>query len=74
MYLSEDWALTERAREAGFHIYIDSTIKLKHAGRYEYDWNDFFQPVKQDKKTFIYSETSKAGQTVITEPKQILTA
>ena len=56
VYLSEDWAFCDRAREAGFKVYIDTRVKLKHAGRYEYDWDDFFINRKQDKKTFIYED------------------
>ncbi len=39
-YLSEDFAFSHRARQAGYKIYADSTIRLGHIGRYTYAWED----------------------------------
>jgi hypothetical protein len=39
-YLSEDFAFSERARQAGFPIFADTTIRLRHIGRYAYQWED----------------------------------
>jgi hypothetical protein len=39
-YLSEDFAFSHRARQAGYKIYSDSTIRLGHIGRYSYAWED----------------------------------
>ena len=36
-YLSEDWALCERARRLGFQVWMDSRIILNHAGVTLYD-------------------------------------
>lgn len=55
-YLSEDWAFCERARDLGFKIWCDTTVKIKHAGRYVYDWDDFQRGKKQQTDSFIYSE------------------
>lgn len=41
LYLSEDYAFCHRAREAGFHIWLDPTIRLGHIGQYEYRLEDF---------------------------------
>lgn len=42
IYLGEDWAFTERAREMGFKCWVDSRIVLKHVGRYEYSADDIY--------------------------------
>ena len=34
--MSNDWWFCENAREAGFDIWVDPTIKLSHIGDYEY--------------------------------------
>jgi hypothetical protein len=39
-YLSEDFAFSHRARQAGYKIHADSTIRLGHIGRYTYAWED----------------------------------
>lgn len=39
-YLAEDYAFCERARQCGFHVYADTTIPLRHIGRYAYQWED----------------------------------
>lgn len=39
-YLAEDFAFSERARQAGFAVYADTRIRLRHIGRYAYQWED----------------------------------
>jgi hypothetical protein len=39
-YLGEDFAFSTRAREAGFAIYADTSVRLYHFGRYGYSWED----------------------------------
>ncbi|MBX3190067.1 MAG: hypothetical protein KF819_23780 [Labilithrix sp.] len=39
-YLAEDFAFSERARRAGVSIYADTRIRLRHIGRYAYQWED----------------------------------
>jgi hypothetical protein len=39
-YLAEDYAFCERARQLGFRILVDSRVRLGHAGRYVYGWED----------------------------------
>lgn len=36
-YLSEDWAFCHRARELGFKVYVDPTIKLEHLAQIQLD-------------------------------------
>ena len=39
-YLAEDYAFCERARQAGYQIWADTTIRLWHIGTYRYGWED----------------------------------
>lgn len=39
-YLAEDFAFCERARQCGFKIIADTTIRLRHIGKYGYSWED----------------------------------
>lgn len=46
-YLAEDFAFSERARQAGFSIHADTRIRLRHIGRYAYQWEDAGAPPKR---------------------------
>ena len=39
-YLAEDYAFWERARQCGFKIMADTSIRLWHIGEYAYGWED----------------------------------
>jgi hypothetical protein len=39
-YLAEDFAFCERARQCGYKIMADTTIRLWHHGSYGYTWED----------------------------------
>jgi hypothetical protein len=39
-YLAEDFAFCHRARDCGFRIMADTTIRLKHIGSYSFSWED----------------------------------
>ena len=39
-YLAEDYAFCHRARECGYKIYADTSIRLWHIGSYRYGWED----------------------------------
>jgi len=39
-YLAEDYAFSHRARECGFRLYADTSIRLWHIGSYRYGWED----------------------------------
>jgi glycosyltransferase involved in cell wall biosynthesis len=43
LYLSEDWAFCQRAREMGFDIWLDPTIRLGHIGKYIYRLEDLLE-------------------------------
>lgn len=39
-YLGEDYAFCERARQSGFRIMSDTTVRLYHLGSYRFGWED----------------------------------
>ena len=39
-YLGEDFSFCRYARDAGYKVVLDTTIKLKHIGLYPYQWED----------------------------------
>lgn len=39
-YLAEDYAFCHRARQCGFPVWADTTIRLWHVGNYRYGWED----------------------------------
>ncbi len=39
-YLAEDYAFCERARQCGFKVMADTSIRLWHIGEYSYGWED----------------------------------
>ncbi len=45
--LSDDYSFCERARRCGFRIMADTTIRLWHAGRYHYGWEDAGRDVER---------------------------
>ncbi|HEV3344269.1 MAG TPA: class I SAM-dependent methyltransferase, partial [Pirellulales bacterium] len=39
-YLAEDYAFSQRARDCGYEIWADTTIRLRHIGTYGFSWED----------------------------------
>jgi hypothetical protein len=39
-YLSEDFAFCHRLRQAGYRLWADTTIRLRHFGSYGFTWED----------------------------------
>ena len=39
-YLAEDYAFCERARQCGFKVIADTSIRLLHIGTYPYGWEE----------------------------------
>lgn len=53
-YLAEDFAFSERARQAGFAVHADTRIRLRHIGRYAYQWEDAgAEPKRHDRYRFV---------------------
>lgn len=61
IYLGEDWAFTERARDYGFKCWVDTRIELKHVGPYEYDFDDMFLK-RSNVKDFSYRDTAQCAR------------
>jgi hypothetical protein len=53
-YLPEDYAFCERARQCGYKIMADTTIRLWHHGSYGYSWEDAGQD-KERYETFFFN-------------------
>lgn len=51
-HLSEDWFFCKIARELGFSIWCDTTIKLGHVGPYEYTWDDLIEIKNGSRKKY----------------------
>ena len=70
LYLSEDWALCERAKRAGFKMWLDPSIRLGHVGQEMYTMEDLLRPVKPEPKPIkliqregqLVAYTSDAGE------------
>lgn len=46
-YLADDFAFCERARQCGYKIMADTTIRLLHIGSYTYGWEDAGRSVRR---------------------------
>lgn len=44
-YLGEDFSFCIKASNCGYKIYLDSSVKLGHIGKYTYDWEDVINKV-----------------------------
>lgn len=44
LYTSEDYALSERARRAGFQVYLNPAVRLLHLGQYPFRLEDLGKP------------------------------
>lgn len=50
--MSEDWFFCEMARNLGFEVWLDTTIKLGHIGNYEYNWDDIVEVKNSERKNY----------------------
>src|SRR3989304_6070906 len=46
LYLSEDWALCQRAKDAGYKVHLDPSIRLGHMGTKMFTLEDLLVPPK----------------------------
>jgi len=44
IYLSEDWAFCQRAKEAGFNLWVHPGVRVGHIGSYMYTLEDLLRP------------------------------
>lgn len=52
-YLAEDYAFSQRARQVGFTVMADTTIRLWHLGTYRFGWEDAGRSVDRYRTTKI---------------------
>jgi hypothetical protein len=62
-YLGEDFAFCWRAREAGFQILLDPSIRLAHIGRYSYSWEFASRGVRTEPSDWIYHPPIRTRET-----------
>jgi hypothetical protein len=60
-YLAEDYAFCERARQCGFKIMADTSIRLWHIGNQAYGWED--AGVERDRfETFVLNLSGRSSE------------
>lgn len=58
IYLSEDWSFCERARQAGYKIWLDpSTFSVTHYGNYGYNIHDLMRQPRKVYEKIKYEDT-----------------
>ena len=53
LYLSEDWAFCQRAKDKGYKIWLDPAIRLGHMGTYMYTLEDLIRPERSQPIPFM---------------------
>jgi predicted O-methyltransferase YrrM len=76
-YLQHELAFCERARNVGWRLYIDSSIRLWRAGNYHYGWEDIWNPHERHSTLSVrFDLSSSSGDTLnicdTTEPLAII--
>jgi len=61
-YMSEDASFCERARKCGFPTFADTTIKVRHIGRYAYSWDDLTQRPSYDGLELTFTDSGKGAR------------
>lgn len=64
-YLGEDFSFCFRARQAGFKVFLDTSIKLGHIGSYTYKWEDVVNPAYYNPEKvigFTYHQRNKSNE------------
>lgn len=51
MYLSEDWAFCQRAKDAGYKVWLDPSIRLGHMGTAMFTLEDLIREPKPEART-----------------------
>ncbi len=75
IYLSEDWAFCQRARDAGFDCWLDPSIRLGHMGQTMYTLEDLIREPKQSARVLKLQRGADGGlQTSVIEESPLVTA
>jgi hypothetical protein len=67
-YLGEDYAFCERAHQAGYQVFADTTIRVDHLGTYRYSWEDAGTDVKRYATYRFDLSPAAARQSVVYRP------
>ena len=73
-YVGEDFGFCAKAKANGYKLFLDTTINLKHVGRYEYSWDDVVYKLPETNK-FDYSiqdEPTAATSFIVQDKKTAL--
>mgnify|MGYP001608892283 CR=1 FL=1 len=63
LYLSEDWAFCQRAKDAGFTCWLDPSIRLGHYGDYMYTLEDRARPARAASAPLMFDTQANQLQT-----------
>lgn len=75
IYLSEDWAFCQRARDAGFDCWLDPSIRLGHMGQTMYTLEDLIrEPKSAPKRLTLLRGKDGELQTSVIEESPLVTA
>jgi hypothetical protein len=69
-YLGEDYAFCERARQCGFRIVADTTVRLWHVGAYGYSWEDAGAGKDRFASYTYHLRPTRAGGSNLAQPPQ----
>ena len=53
-YLGEDFSWIHRCREAGYKVYVDTTIRLTHIGKYGYSFAFLEDGARKEPESIVY--------------------
>ena len=70
MYLSEDWALCERAKGRGYQCWLDPSIRLMHYGEYGFTLEDLARPARPGPSPLMLVQGEDRLQTYILDQEK----
>jgi hypothetical protein len=73
-YLSEDFSLCERARRAGFQVYLNPAVRLLHLGQYPFSISDLGQPERTAQPVRMTYQTDHRYRFEVADTSAVTTA
>src|SRR3990167_1513860 len=68
MYLSEDWAFCQRARDLGYKVWLDPSIRLGHMGQVMFTMEDLIRAPKPDAQPLKLVRSADGQLQTFTQP------
>lgn len=59
-YLGEDFSFCRKAQRAGFDVWLDTRIRLRHIGMYQWQWEDVIRPPQPERLASIAYDPASA--------------